>query len=91
VAMRSEKDNTSSFRMMNSKLCRLRARGPEIDQFVPRNEIDDRYIDSPYYIAPDGEVGQDYLASDRQSDWAARARRSLKFCEMQVQLVASHS
>jgi DNA end-binding protein Ku len=30
-----------------------------IDQFVPRNEIDDRYIDSPYYIAPDGEVGQD--------------------------------
>jgi hypothetical protein len=32
-----------------------------------------------------------YLASDRQSEWAARARRSLKFCEMQVQLVASHS
>ncbi len=31
----------------------------EIDQFVPRNEIDDRYIDSPYYIAPDGQVGQD--------------------------------
>ena len=26
----------------------------EIDQFVPRSEIDDRYIDSPYYIAPDG-------------------------------------
>jgi DNA end-binding protein Ku len=23
----------------------------EIDQFVPRNEIDDRYIASPYYIA----------------------------------------
>jgi hypothetical protein len=31
----------------------------EIDQFVPRNEIDDRYIDSPYYIAPDGQVGPD--------------------------------
>jgi tetratricopeptide (TPR) repeat protein len=30
-----------------------------------------------------------YLASDRQSEWAARARRSLKFCEMQVRLVAS--
>src|ERR1700752_2218326 len=30
----------------------------EIDQFVPRNEIDDRYIDSPYYLAPDGQVGQ---------------------------------
>ena len=30
-----------------------------------------------------------YLASDCQSEWAARARRSLKFCEMQVHLVAS--
>jgi len=30
-----------------------------------------------------------YLASDCQSDWAARARRSLKFCEMQVRLIAS--
>ena len=25
-----------------------------------------------------------YLASDRSSEWAARARRSLKFCEIQV-------
>jgi hypothetical protein len=32
-----------------------------------------------------------YLASDRQSDWAVWARRSLKFCEMQTQLVASRS
>jgi tetratricopeptide (TPR) repeat protein len=32
-----------------------------------------------------------YLASDRQSEWASRARRSLKFCEMQVRLVSSHS
>jgi tetratricopeptide (TPR) repeat protein len=30
-----------------------------------------------------------YLASDCQSDWAARARRSLKFCEIQVNLIAS--
>ena len=30
-----------------------------------------------------------YLASDRQSEWAARARRSLKFCEMQVHLNVS--
>jgi len=29
-----------------------------------------------------------YLASDCQSDWAGRAR-SLKFCEMQVRLIAS--
>jgi hypothetical protein len=25
-----------------------------------------------------------YLANDAQSEWAARARRSLKFCEMQI-------
>ena len=30
-----------------------------------------------------------YLASDGQSEWAARARRSLKFCDMQVHLVVS--
>jgi tetratricopeptide (TPR) repeat protein len=30
-----------------------------------------------------------YLANDCQSEWAARARRSLKFCEMQVNLVAT--
>jgi tetratricopeptide (TPR) repeat protein len=30
-----------------------------------------------------------YLTSDRQSEWAARARRSLKFCEMQLRSLAS--
>jgi tetratricopeptide (TPR) repeat protein len=30
-----------------------------------------------------------YLGSDCQSEWASRARRSLKFCEMQVHLSAS--
>jgi DNA end-binding protein Ku len=39
----------------------------EIDEFVPRNEIDDRYIDSPYYIAPDGQVGQDAFAVIRDT------------------------
>jgi len=34
----------------------------DIDQFVPKNEIDERYIDSPYYIAPDGPVGQEAFA-----------------------------
>jgi DNA end-binding protein Ku len=29
-----------------------------VDQFVPRSEIDDLYIDRPYYIVPNGEVGQ---------------------------------
>jgi len=39
----------------------------EIDQFVPRSEIDDRFIDSPYYLAPDGKVGQDAFAVIRDT------------------------
>jgi DNA end-binding protein Ku len=39
----------------------------EIDEFVPRSEIDDRYIDSPYYITPDGQVGQDAFAVIRDT------------------------
>jgi DNA end-binding protein Ku len=39
----------------------------DIDQFVPRSEIDERYIESPYYIAPDGQVGQDAFAVIRDS------------------------
>ena len=31
----------------------------EIDKFVPKSEIDDLYNIRPYYIAPDGKVGQD--------------------------------
>jgi len=31
----------------------------EIDDFVPKAEIDDLYSIRPYYIAPDGKVGQD--------------------------------
>ena len=39
----------------------------EIDQFVPRSEIDDRYVNSPYYLAPDGKVGQDAFAVIRDT------------------------
>jgi len=31
----------------------------DIDEFVPASEIDDLYNIRPYYIAPDGKVGQD--------------------------------
>ncbi len=31
----------------------------EIDEFVPRDEIDELYSIRPYYIAPDGKVGDD--------------------------------
>jgi hypothetical protein len=35
------------------------------------------------------ECWRQYLANDARSEWAARARRSLKFCEMQIHLSAS--
>jgi DNA end-binding protein Ku len=31
----------------------------DIDEFVPKSEIDDLYHIRPYYIAPDGDIGQD--------------------------------
>src|SRR3979490_1304560 len=31
----------------------------DIDSFVPRDEIDRRYLNHPYYIAPDGKAGID--------------------------------
>ncbi|ABE64606.1 conserved hypothetical protein [Nitrobacter hamburgensis X14] len=34
----------------------------DIDQFVPRAEIDDLYIVRPYYLVPDGKVGHDAYA-----------------------------
>jgi DNA end-binding protein Ku len=39
----------------------------EIDSFVPRDEIDERYLDSPYYITPDGKVGQEAFAVIREA------------------------
>jgi DNA end-binding protein Ku len=39
----------------------------EIDQFVPRNEIDDLYLSNPYYIKPDGEVGRQAYAVIREA------------------------
>jgi len=35
------------------------------------------------------EYWRRYLANDTQSEWAARASRSLKFCEMQLRLSAT--
>jgi DNA end-binding protein Ku len=39
----------------------------DIDQFVPRVEIDDLYIVRPYYIVPDGKVGHDAYAVIRDT------------------------
>lgn len=39
----------------------------EIDSFVPRSEIDERYFDSPYYIAPNEKVGVEAFAVIREA------------------------
>ena len=39
----------------------------DIDNFVPRDEIDKRYLDNPYYIVPDGKAGIDAFAVIRDA------------------------
>jgi len=39
----------------------------DIDEFVSRNEIDELYLRDPYYIVPDGEVGQQAFAVIREA------------------------
>jgi DNA end-binding protein Ku len=39
----------------------------EIDSFVPREQIDERYLDSPYYITPNDQAGQDAFAVIREA------------------------
>src|SRR5437667_104432 len=39
----------------------------EIDEFVPKKEIDELFLNSPYYLVPDGEVGQQAFAVIREA------------------------
>src|SRR4051812_1964303 len=39
----------------------------DIDSFVPREEIDKRYLNHPYYIVPDGKAGVDAFAVIRDA------------------------
>src|SRR5579871_6731028 len=39
----------------------------DIDDFVPAKDIDQRYLDRPYYIAPDGKAGADAFAVIRDA------------------------
>jgi len=39
----------------------------DIDEFVPRDEIDNRFLIRPYYIVPDGKVGHDAYAVIRET------------------------
>lgn len=39
----------------------------EIDKFVPAEQIDNRFFDSPYYVVPNDNVGQDAFAVIRDA------------------------
>src|SRR5258708_4740150 len=39
----------------------------EIDSFVPRSEIDQRFFDTPYYIMPTAPVGQEAFTVIREA------------------------
>jgi DNA end-binding protein Ku len=39
----------------------------DIDEFVPAKEIDELYLNNPYYIVPDGEVGEQAFAVIREA------------------------
>ena len=39
----------------------------EIDEFVPKEQIDEVYLNSPYYIVPDGQVGAQAFAVIREA------------------------
>src|SRR5437588_7946074 len=39
----------------------------EIDSFVPRAQIDQRFLDTPYYVMPNEPVGQEVFAVIREA------------------------
>ncbi|MGC8160100.1 Ku protein, partial [Salmonella enterica] len=39
----------------------------DIDEFVPKADIDNRYLIRPYYLVPDGKVGHDAYAVIRET------------------------
>jgi DNA end-binding protein Ku len=39
----------------------------EIDEFVPKDQIDVLYMNNPYFIVPDGEVGAEAFAVIREA------------------------
>jgi DNA end-binding protein Ku len=39
----------------------------DIDRFVPQAQVDERYLDTPYYLAPSGRVAQEAFAIIREA------------------------
>src|SRR5262249_4157190 len=55
-----EDEELDSLRLESTKII-------DLDKFVPRSEIDQRYLDSPYYLTPEDRVGQDAFAVIREA------------------------
>src|SRR3979409_1679972 len=53
----------------------------EIDEFVPRTEIDDLYLVRPYYIVPDGKVGPDAYPVIRQTSRSLTTGALARACD----------
>ena len=54
--------------MTNWMPLRSRATTPSRSiSFVPREQIDERYLDTPYYIAPNDQAGQDAFTVIREA------------------------
>jgi tetratricopeptide (TPR) repeat protein len=74
---------------------------PAIDCLRRALHADPEYADAMFNLAlllqrsnrhnEAAEYWRRYLVNDGQSEWAARARRSLKFCEMQVHTSLRHT
>jgi DNA end-binding protein Ku len=56
----------------------------EIDAFVPKEEIDELYLNNPYYIVPDGEVGQQAFPLSEKPSSKRAWSRSQKWCSLRV-------
>jgi DNA end-binding protein Ku len=45
----------------------LESKRIEIDEFVPKDQIDQLYLNNPYYLVPDGDVGAEAFAVIREA------------------------
>jgi DNA end-binding protein Ku len=67
-ATKSQRASTSKFLPEELEAVEIESkRVIEIDEFVPKKEIDELYLENPYYIVPDGEVGQQAFAVIREA------------------------
>jgi DNA end-binding protein Ku len=55
-----EDEELDSLRLESTKII-------DLDKFVPRSEIDERYLDGRYYLAPEDKVGQEAFAVIREA------------------------